>query len=91
MLKRLLPSLFLAFSAFILSSCAVGPQMAMSVPSDSSTYANLTVYLHELGGESTAADSFAAAPADFANLISKDSAGLYAYKIGPGDIVQVVV
>lgn len=91
MLKRLLPSLFLAFSAFILSSCAVGPQMAMSVPSDSSTYANSTVYLHELGGEATAADSFAAAPANFANLISKDSAGLYAYKIGPGDIVQVVV
>lgn len=80
------------FAVFFFCSCAAVPQMRMSVPDDSSSYAGSSVYLHELldsKNDSSKMDSTSGA-STLSPLFVSDSLR-YEYKIGPRDIVQVVV
>ena len=91
--------LLLGAAAFSLSGCFFGPHMRMSAPSDSSEYNGISVYLHsidegdfgtdiksaaEMGGDSTAVMG------NIADLVV-DSLPKLEYRIGPLDMVQVVV
>ena len=80
--------------SIFLSGCFVGPQMRMSAPADSSDYAKSKVFLHELSdgsfGAAENASSSDSRSSDLSALMASDSTR-YAYKIGPLDIVQVVV
>jgi polysaccharide export outer membrane protein len=80
-------------AAAILSGCAAGPQMRMDVPSDSTTYNGISFKLHSIEkgdmGEPVAAP---VNPQD-GNLadLMVDSLPDLEYRIGPLDMVQVVV
>ena len=81
-------------AAAILSGCALGPQMQMSTPSDSADFNGIAVRLHaidqgDLGKGIANADS-AAGLGDLKDLIV-DSLPALEYRIGPLDMVQVVV
>ena len=83
-------------AAAILSGCALGPQMQMSVPGDSAEYNGMMVHIHDIGagdfGNGAVASSDSGA-ADFGDLkeLMKDSLPELEYRIGPLDMVQVVV
>ena len=83
-------------AAAVLSGCALGPQMQMSVPGDSAEYNGMMVHIHDIGagdfGNGAVASSDSGA-ADFGDLkeLMKDSLPELEYRIGPLDMVQVVV
>ena len=86
--------LMLGAAAIILNGCFAAPQMRMSVPEDSSTYNGIKVVLHSIDdgdfGKSAAAAGDSVALGDLADLVV-DSLPAPEYRIGPLDMVQVVV
>jgi polysaccharide export outer membrane protein len=91
--------LLLATAAFSLSGCFFGPHMRMSAPSDSSEYNGISVYLHSIDEGDFGADIKSAAETggdstttvgNIADLVV-DSLPKLEYRIGPLDMVQVVV
>ncbi len=84
-----------AVAAAVLSGCALGPQMQMSVPGDSAEYNGMMVRIHDIGsgdfGKATAnADAQSDEFGDLKDLMV-DSLPELEYRIGPLDMVQVVV
>ena len=85
--------------AVFFCSCAAGPHMRMDVPEDSADYNGMKVFLHDMNtgdfGQSVATDTTAAAAeaAVFGNVkdLITDSMPNFEYRIGPLDMVQVVV
>ena len=97
MIMKKMKFLLLASAALMLNGCFFAPQMRMYEPSDSSEYNGISVYLHSiedgdfgtdikanLAGDSTVAYS------DLSELVV-DSIPKLEYRIGPLDMVQVVV
>ena len=86
--------LMLGAAAIILNGCFAAPQMRMSVPEDSSTYNGIKVVLHSIDdgdfGKSAAAAGDSVDLGDLADLVV-DSLPAPEYRIGPLDMVQVVV
>ena len=86
----------LAGLAVVLAGCSLGPQMQMSVPSDGADYNGIKVYVHSIEkGEFAASASTAVSSAnsdigDLAELVV-DTLPSLEYRIGPLDMVQVVV
>lgn len=88
---------FFGAAALVMGGCAFAPQMSMDVPDDSSEYNGLTVRVHsidqgEFGQASAAKDAEQGANeyGDLKDLIV-DSLPSLEYRIGPLDMVQVVV
>lgn len=89
--------LLLASAALMLNGCFFAPQMRMSEPSDSSEYNGISVYFHSID-EGDFGTDVKASPngdttanyGDLADLIV-DSLPKLEYRIGPLDMVQVVV
>ncbi len=89
--------LLLVSVALMLNGCFFAPQMRMSEPSDSSEYNGISVYFHSID-EGDFGTDVKAAPngdpsanyGDLADLIV-DSLPKLEYRIGPLDMVQVVV
>lgn len=81
-----------AVAAIAFCGCAASPQMRMSVPDDSSSYAGSKVYCHELldNKENFAKPDTLLETSQLSALFVPDSLN-YEYKIGPRDVVQVVV
>jgi len=82
-------------ASILLCSCAAGPQMQMSDVSDSMDYNGITVRLHSIengdfGNKAVASDSSKDSYGDLAELVV-DSLPALEYRIGPLDMVQVVV
>lgn len=82
-------------AATILGACALGPQMQMSVPGDSAEYNGITVRLHSIeegdnGSAEAVAESDSVDLGDLQDLVV-DSLPDLEYRIGPLDMVQVVV
>lgn len=82
-------------AAALLSGCALGPQMQMTVPGDSAEYNGMMVHIHDIGsgdfGKVTAnADGQSEEFGDLKDLMV-DSLPELEYRIGPLDMVQVVV
>jgi polysaccharide export outer membrane protein len=83
-------------AAAVLSGCALGPQMQMTLPGDSAEYNGMMVHIHDIGegdlgngvasADSGSADNFG----DLKELMV-DSLPELEYRIGPLDMVQVVV
>ncbi|WP_298770651.1 polysaccharide biosynthesis/export family protein [uncultured Fibrobacter sp.] len=82
-------------AAAILSGCFAGPQMQMSVPGDSADYNGMTVRIHSIdqGDLGNAVSVNADGTQDFGDLkeLMVDSLPELEYRIGPLDMVQVVV
>lgn len=81
-------------AAAILSGCALGPQMQMSTPSDSADFNGIAVRLHAIDqGDLGKGDASADSAAEFGDLkdLIVDSLPALEYRIGPLDMVQVVV
>ncbi len=81
--------------AAVLSGCFAGPQMQMSVPGDSAEYNGIAVRLHaidqgDLGNGSVGANGSSDNLGDLKELVV-DSLPDLEYRIGPLDMVQVVV
>ena len=78
----------------LLSGCALGPQMQMSVPDDSAEYNGMKVKIHDIGqgdmGDVSVASENSDDFGDLKDLIV-DSLPELEYRIGPLDMVQVVV
>ena len=89
--------LLLASAAFVLNGCFFAPQMRMSEPSDSSEFNGISVYLHSIDEGDFGADVKAAPGGDKAvtygdlSELIVDSLPKLEYRIGPLDMVQVVV
>ena len=82
-------------AAAVLSGCFAGPQMRMSVPGDSAEYNGIAVRLHaidqgDLGNGSVGANGSSDNLGDLKELVV-DSLPDLEYRIGPLDMVQVVV
>ena len=79
----------------LLSGCALGPQMQMTVPSDSAEYNGVAVHLHAIdqGDFGNGAAVNADGKTDLGDLkdLVVDSLPALEYRIGPLDMVQVVV
>lgn len=86
---------FALISSAILAGCAAGPHMQMSAPSDSSEYNGAKVYIHSIeeGDFGTASAEKDSLKSNFGNLseLIRDSLPNPEYRIGPMDMVQVVV
>ena len=88
--------IFSGFAAMVLSGCFAAPMMQMSAPEDSTTYNGMTVRLHSITdgdfgtGASASGDS---SKKEFGNLseLIVDTLPELEYRIGPLDMVQVVV
>ena len=86
--------LMMGAAAVVLSGCFAAPQMRMAAPEDSESYNGIAVKLHSINdgdfgnGASSADDS--ASVGDLADLLV-DSLPQLEYRIGPLDMVQVVV
>ena len=90
--------LLLGVAAFSLSGCFFGPQMRMSAPSDSSEYNGISVYLHSIDEGDFGTDVKSAAETGGSSAVEGNLAELVVdtlpkleYRIGPLDMVQVVV
>ncbi len=91
--------LLLSAAAFSLSGCFFAPQMRMSTPSDSADYNGITVFLHSIDEGDFGTDIKSAAetggdPSTVAGDLSEllvDSLPKLEYRIGPLDMIQVVV
>lgn len=91
--SNLLKMMFLGAAMVSFESCALGPMMQMSAPADSAEYNGIKVRLHsidkgEFTSSPTGADS--SAEGDLKDLLV-DSLPSLEYRIGPLDMVQVVV
>jgi polysaccharide export outer membrane protein len=79
----------------LLSGCALGPQMQMTVPSDSAEYNGIAVHLHAIdqGDFGDGAAVNADGTTDLGDLkdLVVDSLPALEYRIGPLDMVQVLV
>ena len=89
--------LLLASATLLLNGCFFAPQMRMSEPSDSSEYNGISVYLHSIDEGDFGTDIKAASTGessavygDLSDLVV-DSLPKLEYRIGPLDMVQVVV
>lgn len=96
-MRKLFCLFAVSISALVLTGCFASPSMRMSEPADSAEFAGMTVRLHPfeevLGSLSTSSSDDASRgnyPADLKDLIV-DSIPALDYKIGPLDMVQVVV
>lgn len=91
---RKLNGVLCSFAAMVLCSCALGPQMRMDVPEGSTEYNGLTVRVHSIEkGEfanGPAAENSKDELGDLKDLVV-DSLPSLEYRIGPLDMVQVVV
>ena len=83
-----------AVAAAVLSGCALGPQMQMALPGDSTEYNGVTVRLHAIHegdvGQGAAKSGDSTDLGDLKDLVV-DSLPELEYRIGPLDMVQVVV
>lgn len=83
-------------AAAVLSGCALGPQMQMTLPGDSAEYNGMMVHIHDIGegdlGNGVASADGGSAD-NFGDLkeLMVDSLPELEYRIGPLDMVQVVV
>lgn len=81
--------------AMLMNGCVFAPQMRMSVPSDSAEVDGLTVRVHSIneGDFGTSSTASAEQAEDFGDLkdLIVDSLPSLEYRIGPLDMVQVVV
>ena len=87
-------NLLLAVAAAVLSGCSLGPHMQMSLPEDSAEYNGSKVFIHSIEqGEFAAGAPVDTASADENSLadLVVDSLPNLEYRIGPLDMVQVVV
>ena len=89
--------LLLASATLLLNGCFFAPQMRMSEPSDSSEYNGISVYLHSIDEgdfgtdiKAASAGESSAVYGDLSDLVV-DSLPKLEYRIGPLDMVQVVV
>lgn len=88
--------LLLPFAAALLfCGCAAGPQMRMYTPDDSTEYNGMKVFLHDVA-EGDMGQNIALAPEDSSQLgdvkdLVVDSMPNLEYRIGPLDMVQIVV
>lgn len=91
---------FFGVVAVLMNGCAFAPQMRMDIPDDQDSfeYNGLTVRVHSIekgdfAGGTSAAASEASEKADFGDLkdLMVDSLPSLEYRIGPLDMVQVVV
>ena len=86
--------LMMGVAAMVLSGCFAAPQMRMTVPEDSAKYNGINVVMHSIDdgdfgkGGTSAEDSLGLG--DLAELVV-DSLPDLEYRIGPLDMVQVVV
>ena len=84
----------MAGMAAVLGGCSLGPHMQMTLPEDSGEYNGMKVFVHSIeAGEFTAGaagDSSSSEMDDLKELIV-DSLPNLEYRIGPLDMVQVVV
>lgn len=84
----------LAGIAALFGGCALGPHMQMTLPEDSGEYNGIKVFVHSIeNGEfvaGAASDSSSSSLDDLKDLIV-DSLPNLEYRIGPLDMVQVVV
>jgi len=91
-MKRLI--VLLAGVSAMLSGCALGPHMRMNVPENEGEFNGIKVYLHSIsdGDFATGApsDSSSSSANNLADLVV-DSLPNLEYRIGPLDMVQVVV
>lgn len=81
-------------AAFFLSGCFTAPQMRMSAPADSADYNGITVRLHSVENGDFGDDVKSASDTvSFGNLaeLIVDSVPKLEYRIGPMDVIQVVV
>lgn len=81
-------------AAAMLSGCALGPQMQMALPGDSAEYNGMIVRLHAIHeGDVGQGSAVAGDSADLGELkdLVVDSLPELEYRIGPLDMVQVVV
>ena len=86
--------LMMGAAALVLSGCFAAPQMRMSLPEDSSSYNGIKVVLHSIDegdfGKASASAGDSVSLGDLAELVV-DSLPAPEYRIGPLDMVQVVV
>ncbi len=80
-------------SAVLLSGCFASSQMRMSAPDDNSDYNGIKVYVHSIDQGELTAGAKADSSGEFGNLseLIVDSLPNLEYRIGPLDMVQVVV
>lgn len=80
-------------SAAVLSGCFAGPHMRMSAPEDSAEYNGMTVRIHsiEQGEFGNSASAEGSSEANDLKELMVDSLPELEYRIGPLDMVQVVV
>lgn len=84
-------------ASLFLSGCFVAPQMRMSVPGDNGDFNGYSVKLHSIDqgefGDGAVAEGDGASSSDFGDLkdLIVDSLPSLEYRIGPLDMVQVVV
>ena len=92
-MKKMSLGLGLVAAAF-LCGCALGPQMQMSVPADSAEYNGMKVQLHSVDqgdfGQGVVTANGSSELGDLKELVV-DSLPALEYRIGPLDMVQVVV
>lgn len=98
---KLLNLLLSSVATALLVGCAAGPNMQMDVPGDGDSfeYNGLTIRVHSIekgdfaGGPAVAASADSSEPQDFGDLkdLIVDSLPALEYRIGPLDMVQVVV
>ena len=83
-----------AIAAAVLSGCALGPQMRMSAPGDSAEYNGIAVHMHAIDqgdfGQGAVNADGSTDLGDLKDLVV-DSLPDLEYRIGPLDMVQVVV
>lgn len=92
-MKRL-SVLFCGAVALLMNGCVFAPQMRIDVPEDSAEYNGLTVRVHSIDkGEFGTAAASAGETEEFGDLkdLMVDSLPSLEYRIGPLDMVQVVV
>ena len=81
-------------ASVVLTGCFAGPQMQMSLPSDSAEYNGMTVQIHSIDqgdlGKSVVTADGSSDLGDLKDLVV-DSLPELEYRIGPLDMVQVVV
>ena len=81
-------------ASVVLTGCFAGPQMQMSLPGDSAEYNGMTVQIHSIDqgdlGKSVATAEGSSELGDLKDLVV-DSLPELEYRIGPLDMVQVVV
>lgn len=86
--------LMVGTAAVVLGGCFAAPQMRMTAPEDSDTYNGIAVKLHSINdgdfGNSTSSAEDSASVGNLADLLV-DSLPQLEYRIGPLDMVQVVV